>query len=773
LIKRARSKKRPFPILLLVVALLLGFGAWQQASLATPTSAAEEGQIEMQPPPGYYADSVRIELKTAVPHATILYTQDGQLPTPANSTLYTEPIILDQQEAQVAIIRARQQRPDGTLGPVVNATYAIGIQSDLPLLSFIVSPDDLWSANHGILANPFNKGIDWERPVYATYIDQDRASGFAVAAGVRVHGGFTRTYEKTSFRLYFRTRYGPGRLEYPLFDVAPPEVISSFNQLVVHSGGQDSPQPDVRWALMRSQLVAELAFALDGFATRSQPVLLFINGESRGIYYLRERVTEDLLQDNWQVPQADLLDTPYLPETAVPVAGSREQWDHLVAYLESHDLTRPEAYAYVQTQVDMENLLDYLLLQIYTANYDWPQHNVNLFRPRVQGGRWRWIFWDNDFGFALDGGSQPDLDMMNQALKLDRENRLTREDTLLLRKLLENEQFQAAFLQRAAVLLNDSLAPETVMAHIDTLAAALEADIGYEVAAWSSNSVWAANVETLRSFAVARPNFMRQHLVDYFALPGTAEFTFLPPTEGEGQIAVNGHLLETLPWQGTYFQTTAVQVTAVPQPGYQFVGWAEGESAAHLNTAVNQDRTFTPRFAPAPENAPRPGDVVIEEVHRSATGDIEGDWFVLRVLRPGGVDLRGWRLTDNDSKTATDEGSLIFSQDPALANLPEGTLLLVVAMPTVHNDTRFAHLPLTSEAGRYLFYAGGPYVDSQTDPWFRLGPQDNVALLAPGATADFADDVGIYFAAIGQNTAVTPATFGILSDGVTLAEGQP
>lgn len=766
--------QRPFPLLLLAIALLLGYGAWLQISLAA--TDGEDGLVLLLPPPGFYADSVRIEMKTAVPHATILYTQDGQLPTPENSNIYSEPIVLDKHEAQVTVIRARQQAPGGELGPVVEASYAVGLQSDLPLLSLIVAPDDLWHPDQGIVANPFQKGVAWERPVHATYIEQDGVIGFSEAAGLRVHGGFTRTYEKLSFRLYFRKLYGPGRLEYPLFADTPPGFTnhtSSFDQLVVHSGGQDSPQPAVRWALMRSQLMAQLAFELGGYATRSQPVLLFINGDSRGIYYLRERVTEDFLAENLHVPQADLLDTPYLAETAVPVAGSREQWDHLMTFLETHDLTQPEHYAYVQTQIDMDNLIDYLLLQIYSANYDWPQHNVNLFRPRVQGGRWHWIFWDNDFGFALDNDSLADLDMMNQALKLDRENRLTRRDTLLLRKLLENEQFQTAFLGRAAVLLNETLAPEAVVAQIDNLAGALAADIAYEEAEWSSQSAWEMNVAVMRDFARSRPDFVRQDLVNFFSLPGMADFTFLPPAGGEGQVAINGQLLPALPWQGTFFQTTTVQVTAVPNPGYHFVGWVEGDEPANLAATVGQSRTFTPLFAPAPEAAPQPGDLVIEAVHVADTGEIEGDWFVLRVQRPGGVDLRGWRITDNDSKTATDEGSLIFAQDPALAHLPAGASLVVIASHTAHNDAQFAHLPLASEAGQYLFYVGGPYLDSQTDPWFRLGPQDNLVLLAPGETESFADDVGIDFVTIGRNTAVTPATFGILSDGVTPDEGQP
>ena len=45
-----------------------------------------------------------------------------------------------------------------------------------------------------------------------------------------------------------------------------------------------------------------------------------------------------------------------------------------------------------------------------------------------------------------------------------------------------------------------------------------------------------------------------------------------------------------------------------------------------------------------------------------------------------------------------------------------------------------------------------------------LGSGDNLVLLAPGPTAAFDDDRGIDFVATG--TAVTPASFGVLADGV-------
>ena len=62
-----------------------------------------------------------------------------------------------------------------------------------------------------------------------------------------------------------------------------------------------------------------------------------------------------------------------------------------------------------------------------------------------------------------------------------------------------------------------------------------------------------------------------------------------------------------------------------------------------------------------------------------------------------------------------------------------------------------------------VLYVGNGNLDVVTDPWFSLGPVDNLVLLAPGPTEAFFDDQGIDM--IGS-TAVTPASFGVLADGV-------
>jgi hypothetical protein len=172
---------------------------------------------------------------------------------------------------------------------------------------------------------------------------------------------------------------------------------------------------------------------------------------------------------------------------------------------------------------------------------------------------------------------------------------------------------------------------------------------------------------------------------------------------------------------------------------------------------------------PAASEDLQPGDLVVTNIQVD-DDVIEGDWFQLLVTRRGGLDLRNWRITDNDTKTATDEGSLIFADHDAFAHLPRGTSILIAATQTPANDARFPHDHLPAwPAGQMVLYSGNEHLDAQTDPWFNLGETDNLVVLAPGPTPAFHDDQGIAFATTGNpdRPVVTPASFGVLSDGVT------
>jgi hypothetical protein len=274
----------------------------------------------------------------------------------------------------------------------------------------------------------------------------------------------------------------------------------------------------------------------------------------------------------------------------------------------------------------------------------------------------------------------------------------------------------------------------------------------------------------MRTFILHRPDSLRQHLVDHFGLEGTVELEFSPPAAGKGSIAV-GNMVVPKPWRGTYFVGATVKVTAVPEPGYCFAGWQPTDlpQTPELTVTVKESQTFTPRFHQDCAQAARPGDVTISHVQVDDDGEtVEGDWFELLVTRTGGIDLRGWRLTDNDNKTATDEGSLIFSQHDALAHVPRGTTILIVATKTLSNDTQFPRDDLSTLDRRMVLYIGNGHLDADTDPWFNLAPGDNLVLLSPGPSPAFHDDIGVAFTPVGDynHRTVTLASFGILADGV-------
>jgi hypothetical protein len=768
-----------FTVLALVALYLVQtFAVHQQ-----PVEAASGLAPTFSLPGGTYDRDIRLEILPSPPgrgaggegeQGDVIFTLDGRLPTRATGVTYTQPIHMSAATPAVTVVRARAVLPGGRLGPVASASYFVGVPATLPMMSLIVDPDDLWDSERGIYANPRQRGDAWERPVDVTYVDEDRRSGFHVPAGLRVHGKLSRGFQKKSLRLYFRQEYGASRLEYPLF--AGSEV-RSFKRLILHSGGQDWPNcPDINWTLMRNQLAAQLAFELGGYATHSQPTLLFINGEPWGIYQIRERIDRYFLADHYGVEAADFLEAPGSPERRAIPMGDSEHWDHLLQFVDAHDLADPANYAYVQSQVDVANFIDYNVLQIYAVNIDWPHNNMHLFRPRVQGGRWQWMFWDSDNSFGAFPG-YAHTNFMEQALAEDNADTGGR-DTLLFRKLLENPAFRERFLSRAADLLNTTLAPRSVIGHVDALAAELLPDIAYETARWPGSSDWTLNVQELRDFARHRPDFCRQHVVETFGLNGTAPLAFNSPASGSGSVAVNGILVPDLPWQGVYFQGLPVQVVAVPAPGYRFAGWDPQDlpQTPVITLTVDVTLALTPRFEAVGDDAPRPGDVIVTTYRMDEDSHLDGDRFELLVTRPGGVDLRGWRVTDNDYKTATDEGSLIFTDHPAFARVPRGTTIRIVVTHTVAQaDASLPEDDLGTWDRQMVLHAGNGHLDAETDPGFNLGPDDNLVLLAPGPTGAFGDDQGIAFVA--EGTAVTPASFGVLADGVwpmpTPADAQP
>lgn len=752
---------------LLAIFFLIGLNLDLRASPVTEVNTPPAG-IQFSLPPGYYDQALNIELSSPDHDAAIYFTTDGSLPTSENGTLYTDPIYIPADQPRVPVLRARTVLPDGELGAVQSATYFINIDTNIPLVSLIIDPQDLWSEESGIFAKPHQRGRDWERETDLFYYDPQQrevatTGAIHAPAGARIHGVGSRAYDKKSLRLYFRNEYGQPTLDFPLF---PDGEIERFKEIVIHNGGQDFPAVSANGTLLRNHVVGNLVREAGGYATYTRPALLFLNGQLWGIYNIRERIDDRYLAQEFQIEDADLLDG--FENSLRASSGDREHWLHLMEYVKVNDLTDEDNYAYIQTQMNLDNFINYVAIQIITANADWPHNNQNKFRDR-DNGRWHWMFWDSDYTFGLISAIFIEKDMYERAL--DPEGTRGQLSSMLLNKLLQNPQFKNQFLARLADLLNTAFTSENMLAEIDQLAGALEADISYETRRWPGSGDWGASVEDMREFARQRPDILRSQTIETFDLPGTAMLTINRPDGAHGTITINDNAplrSEDLPWQGVYFQGTDNQLTAVPDPGYRFAGWGSPgiPQTSELTLPVSGDLTLTPRFVRSEKDGIIPDSVEFSGYGRdgefSPEEGLEGDWITLQVRSSGPVDLRGWRITDNDSLTARDEGSLILgSRDsldtrdslghhPALSGVPVGTTILLVTTETPHNDRLFAQDDLSPLDGRLTLYAGNNILDADSDPWFAMGENDTLVLLAPGASAAFEDDLAVDFLVIGE-----------------------
>lgn len=742
-----------------------------------PPDLGGAGAPTFSPAPGIYEKSLRVELRPADRRAFVIFTTDGTLPTAEVGTLYREPLLLAAEHPGVTVIRAVQVLDGGdgqrVVGPVATAVYVVGLNSQLPVLSLTLDPAALWSTESGILANPSFRGDDWERPVDLTFFEPGGESNFALPAGLRVHGDVPLSAPKQSLRLYFRAEYGAARLEYPLFPGHPdqPEVEQSYKRLLLEAGDRNG-----WWTLFRDQLVADTAAALGLPVAQGRFVHLFINGRSWGLYRLSERVDRFFLEDNFGYQSVDVV------QEGRPQEGDDTAWDALVDWAASNDLEDPQAFAYVASRLDIANFTDFAVLKLF---FDFSPED--LFAVRNRGGAWRFVYGGGGQHFAHRPAELPLL------LGLTDDS----DFTVLFRALMDNAEFRSALVARTSDLLNTLLAPEALAARAGNLAALLASAIPYEEARWDAPSqgapaVWVEHVTALQAFIAARPDALRALLVERLGrgAPAQVQITIEPSTGGE--VFVGGL---PLPGAGSFFAGAEVTFLAVPYSGYTFAGWEGASEAAtgtspvlHLHVAGPQ--ALTARFRQISEDEPGlyPDDVIINEFWINDNGTryasldgrpITGDWVELLVRRPASVDLRGWRLTDNDTKTGNAEGSLIFPQLEALAAVPRHTVILIIVTDDPVNAANFPQDDLDWSDGRMLFYVGSQpgngTLDATTDPGFAIGTNnDNLVLLAPalsaaapGAAAPSGEpgaEIGIDFVA--EGAAVTPCSFGVLADGV-------
>ena len=75
------------------------------------------------------------------------------------------------------------------------------------------------------------------------------------------------------------------------------------------------------------------------------------------------------------------------------ISGDTSQWEELFSVVDSN-ISVEEKFEFVQQNVDVVNMIDYMLLNFYAGNNDWDHNNFRVGRRIDETGRFQFFTWD-------------------------------------------------------------------------------------------------------------------------------------------------------------------------------------------------------------------------------------------------------------------------------------------------------------------------------------------------------------------------------------------
>lgn len=625
---------------LLAFVFLEGVMGLSQTGISPPKELPIE--IEFSDAGGFYEEEVIVEMRS--PGAAIYYTLDGSFPT-EKSKKYEFPILIE----STSVLRARAFK-DKKESIVYGHTYLINEPtSTLPTVCISVSPWVLFDPEIGIFMNgPDAIDSIWRKPGANFWSRSEKIINteiyevggecvFRSPTGFRLFGGMSRLFPQKSMVLVSRDKYGDKRIRHKIFGKKEP---AKYKFLVLRNSGSDWGKAHFRDAFM-TDLVKHWNLEVQS----DRPAQVYINGKYWGVYHIREKVNRYFLESHWGNDK-DSLDL--IEHRLTRKRGSKKHYQRMLDFLEENDLSASQNFAYIQTQMEVDNFMDYKIAQIYYDNVD-AGGNIKYWRPQKEDGRWRWILYDTDWGFGLHSSTAYEnnsLDFHTEPEGPSWPNPPW--STFILRKLLANEAFRQEFINRFADHINYSFHPQRVLTFIDKHYRQLKPEMPRHLERWKlSDQKWEAQVQIMRTFGIERPQYMRRHLMEKFNT-GKAVKLNLACTEG-GKIKLN-HNLEIKskqPFSGIYFEKIPVHIEADPKLGYQFSHWEGIELAGNpreLTLALLEESSTLRAVFKKVEN-PIAGLVMFNEI--SCNNKKTGDWVEIYNHSGETINLENWIFADN------------------------------------------------------------------------------------------------------------------------------
>ncbi len=569
----------------------------------------------------------------AEPGTSIYYTLDGSDPT-TSSLLYTGPFTISDSRP----LRAISVQAGFANSTIETTTYVINTNHDLALLTVNIDPKYMWSDQDGMYVvgtngtipeicgnnTPANFWQEWEHPSNVTMFDEAGNEAFNIDGGLSIFGNCTRRYAQKGLQLKTKDKFPSPNIPYQVF---PQREQYEYRRLRFRSGGNHWKTSMMGDAVMQS--LAENKVDVEIQSTR--PSVMYINGQYWGIHNIRDNYSKHYFRYKYPKYENDSIEIIRIRKSHaefVVIEGDSLNLKNLYEFCLNNQPFSQADHDFVTNQLDVNNFLNYNMLQMWVIPSDWPSttspSNKIYWRSTAPGEKWRNAVLDTDGGWRDPQHNTIEY-MMIPGTQYARN---APRSTILFRSLMQNTAFKNEFIQRYATQLNLLYNASRVNNKIDDYKNLLDGEITAHTALWGAQggvanySTWVTEVNKLKTFANTRSTYLKTYIENYFGL-STFNLTLNFNGNSNGKVVVNSNYFEVPNnYTGEYFTNTPIEIHAIPNPGYRFSHWQEtGNTNASLYETYSSNTTRTPIFVPAL-------DIVINEIHYHPSDTLNEKEFI-------------------------------------------------------------------------------------------------------------------------------------------------
>jgi autotransporter-associated beta strand protein len=502
------------------------------------------------------------------------------------------------------VVRAKAYHEDYISSPTQTESFFVweGFSYSLPVISLTTTEThhfdyelgvntpgvdfDLWRLNNPTapanapVGNYNRRGSFSEYPTnFELFLSSAQSADINQNVGFRIHGNWSRRNPARNLRLYVGPDYSS---------------LTSFQSSILSHAtlGDSSHSETFQRILLRrrgaqggiNDVFAHRLFepVLDTML-RSQPAIKFINGEYWGITFIRDRFDEYHLANKHGLNRDNIIITysgGFVPRSSYRqsiVAGRSDDlplWQGFEDSILAADPSDPTFFSSVKESLDIDSYIDHLVAVIYLMNNHF-EHGFWRVRERenndVGDTRWRAYVQDFDVMNASYAGGPSGAEGRKYLERLS-------ESIPLFNQLMANPEFRFRFINRFSDHMNSILLPSRFEGIVAEVMGSISPYLAEDRARWGYNL---APHSPINFFGLARDRTLQQRgeIVELFNLAGLPALSVDQNSSlGAGAIRLNSLVFNAngitqQHWTGTYFQDVPVELEAMPEEGYRFVGW--------------------------------------------------------------------------------------------------------------------------------------------------------------------------------------------------------